>query len=84
MVKIPKYVQDAIKKSANYHAEARRQQGIFEKWIQEKYGLEILENDSIRDTIIDCVEQSYNPNEAIEMIVNIIERLTDGEESEEM
>jgi hypothetical protein len=72
-VRFPKYIQEAFIKSANYHQKARHTQSIFENWISENYGEEVIEHDGVRDTIIDAIEQSNNPYEAMERIKEIIE-----------
>lgn len=75
MVKIPKHIQNAMNKSAQYHQKARDHQSIFETWIEVNYGEEVLCDDGIRDTIIDAIEQSNNHGEAVSKISTMIEEL---------
>lgn len=70
---LPKYIIEAIKKSAKYHKKAREQQKVFETWIQENFGEDAINDDGIRDAIIDRIEQSNDPEGAIENIVNILD-----------
>lgn len=60
--KVPKNIRDAIRNAAKYRAKASHYEDIIEQWLEEN-GVE--EDDSIRDTYIDCVQQSYNPEEVI-------------------
>lgn len=64
MSEIPKKVQEAIRKAAHYHEIARKHQAVIEAWL-EKIGKQ--EDDSFRDVLIDTVEQTNNPDDAIEM-----------------
>lgn len=70
---LPAYIKDAIIVSARYHAKAREKQRIVERWIEEKYGEDGVNDDSMRDILIDCVEQSNNPVEAIRSIESMLE-----------
>ncbi|MNL79550.1 hypothetical protein D3C87_2061810 [compost metagenome] len=68
--KVPKEIREAIRKAAKYRAAAAHHENVIEKWF-ERIGVD--EDDSFRDTYIDCVQQSYNPEEAIRRFENLIE-----------
>ncbi|MCQ4085871.1 hypothetical protein [Saccharibacillus sp. JS10] len=60
--KVPKSIRVAIKKAAEYRAKATVHENVIEDWFEM---LGISEDDEFRDTYIDCVQQSQNPEEAI-------------------
>jgi hypothetical protein len=62
--KVPTNIKEAIRKAAKYNAKAKQYEDIVERWFAAN-GVE--ENDSFRDTFIDCVQQSPDPERAIEV-----------------
>lgn len=62
--RVPKRVQDAIKQAAKYNEMARSHENVIEVWL-EKIGMH--EDDGFRDVLIDSVQQTNNPDAAIEM-----------------
>jgi len=69
----PKYVQNAFIQAAKFHEKSRKYQNEFEDWIKKNYGEKAILDDGVRDAIIDCVEQSNDPETAMEDIKEVIE-----------
>lgn len=67
--KVPNEIKDAIRKAAEYRAKASTYEDIIEGWF-DKIGAS--EDDGFRDTYIDCVQQNFNPEEAIRRFENMI------------
>lgn len=68
--KVPNEIKDAIRKAAKHRNIAAQYENIIEEWF-ERIGVE--EDDSFRDTYIDCIQQSHNPEEAIRRFENMID-----------
>ncbi|WP_342423125.1 hypothetical protein [Paenibacillus sp. FSL E2-0178] len=69
-INVPEEIQNAIRKAAEYRANAATYEGIIEAWFDS---IGASEDDGFRDTYIDCVQQNYNPDEAIRRFENMIE-----------
>lgn len=59
--------------SARCYEKARANQKLIEKWIEEHYGEDAINDDGIRDAMVGSVEQSNNPISAIKEIESILE-----------
>lgn len=59
---VPNEIKDAIRKAAEYRAKASTYEIVIEKWFDT---IGVSDDDGFRDTYIDCVQQSNNPEEAI-------------------
>ncbi|ASA22637.1 hypothetical protein [Paenibacillus donghaensis] len=68
--KVPNEIKDAIRKAAEYRAKASAYEVIIERWFD---AIGVSENEGFRDTYIDCIQQSYNPEEAIRHFENMID-----------
>lgn len=64
MAGVPKKVQEAIREAAKYREIARKHEGIIEAWLEK---IKKQDDDGFRDVLIDYVEQTNNPENAIEM-----------------
>lgn len=69
-MKIPNSIKKSIIKCANHNNIAVKEQKNIENWLIKK-GIDV-ENDSLRDVLIDCVEISYNPQSFIDYLENEI------------
>ncbi|MBE7896136.1 hypothetical protein G7L40_20465 [Paenibacillus polymyxa] len=67
--KISKEIRDSIRKAAKYRHKASHFEIIIEKWLDTNG---VGDNDSFRDTYIDSVQLSNNPEEAIERFEELL------------
>jgi hypothetical protein len=62
-MKVPKYIQDSITKSANYNAVAKEHNEKVRRWLEDKGIYEETE-----DCLIDSIEMGCNPKGLIKFI----------------
>lgn len=67
---VPNEIKDAIRKAAEYRSKASTYEDIIENWF-DKIG--VSEDVGFRDAYIDCVQQNFNPEEAIRRFENMID-----------
>ncbi|MFD1707680.1 MULTISPECIES: hypothetical protein [Siminovitchia] len=67
-MKLPKHVKEALAKSADNYQVARKQQLIFQEWVEKNFGEEAINHDNVRDAIVNWVEQTNNPHIAIKQL----------------
>lgn len=72
--KVPKNIRNAIRSAAKYREKAKHYENIIEQWFDKN---EVEEDDSFRNAYIDCVQQSYDPEEAIKIFETLLKEQED-------
>ncbi|OPH61811.1 hypothetical protein BC351_00800 [Paenibacillus ferrarius] len=73
MTNIPNEIQEAIKNSAKYHEKAKEQHAVLKTWIQNNFGESAIDDDIIRDTIVNLIEQANDPLGAIRILESALD-----------
>lgn len=67
--RVPKEIRDAIRNAAKYNAKAKLYEDIIECWFKQNG---VQDDDNFRDTYIDWVQQTNNPEDAIVMFDKLL------------
>ncbi|RXZ78002.1 hypothetical protein EBB07_28495 [Paenibacillaceae bacterium] len=74
MKKIPEHIQKSIEQAAEHYAKANEQLILIKSWMEDMYGEVAINDNGIRDTIVTYIEQSNNPQKAIENLSVLLDK----------